>query len=306
MQNSGLGNAVNPLTSLTDPQVYGIPCLLVIGWRGEPGVKDEPQHVKQGAITLSQLEILDIPYMILSEDTDDTTFEKEFTTLCSALAEGRSAAIVVRKGALTTDRKPSYHNAWQMSRETAAEVILNETKDSDVIVSTTGKLSREVFELREKRGEGHSKDFLTVGSMGHASMIALRIAVEHPDRTVWCLDGDGAGLMHLGALPVIGRRSPAGFIHVIINNGAHETVGGMPVCSGALHPEKFAAASGYSHVLCASSARELEKALKDAKSLSGPVFLEIHCACGARKDLGRPTTTPVQNRDAFMAFLKDG
>ncbi len=306
MQNSGLGNAVNPLTSLTDPQVYGIPCLLVIGWRGEPGVKDEPQHVKQGAITLSQLEILDIPYMILSEDTDDATFEKEFTTLCSALAEGRSAAIVVRKGALTTDRKPSYHNAWQMSRETAAEVVLNETKDSDVIVSTTGKLSREVFELREKHGEGHSKDFLTVGSMGHASMIALRIAVEHPERTVWCLDGDGAGLMHLGALPVIGRRSPAGFIHVIINNGAHETVGGMPVCSGSLDFPAIAKAAGYYAVYSAENKDTLCIILQEARKAAarGPVMVEVRCSCSSRGDLGRPTTTPIQNRDALMDFLR--
>ena len=306
MQNSGLGNAVNPLASLMDPRVYGIPCLLVIGWRGEPGVKDEPQHVKQGAITLSQLEILEIPYMILSEDTDETTFTREFERLLSALSEGRSAAVVVRKGALTTDRKPSYGNHYQMSRESAAEVILKETEPADVIVSTTGKLSREIFELREKRGEDHSRDFLTVGSMGHAGMIALRIAVEHPDRTVWCLDGDGADLMHLGALPIIGRRAPAGFIHVIINNGAHETVGGMPVCSGSLDFLSIAKAAGYSAVFSADCEDSLSAALREARKASsrGPVMIEIRCSCSSRGDLGRPTTTPVQNRDALMSFLK--
>ena len=306
MQNSGLGNAVNPLASLMDPMVYGIPCLLVIGWRGEPGVKDEPQHVRQGIITLSQLEILDIPYMILSEDTDNSAFEKEFAGLLAALSEGRSAAVVVRKGALTTDRKPSYQNMYQMSRESAAEVILNETKADDVIVSTTGKLSREVFELREKRGEGHSKDFLTVGSMGHASMIALRIAVERPDRTVWCLDGDGAALMHLGSLPVIGKRSPARFIHVIINNGAHETVGGMPVCSGSLDFSVIAKAAGYRAVYSADNEAGLSAVLREAREASarGPVMVEIRCSCSSRGDLGRPTITPVRNRDALMDFLR--
>ena len=306
MQNSGLGNAVNPLASLMDPQVYGIPCLLVIGWRGEPGVKDEPQHVKQGMITISQLEILGIPYMILSEDTDDSFFEREFSKLLTALSEGRSAAVVVRKGALTTEKKPSYHNAYQMSRESAAEVILNATEPKDVIVSTTGKLSRELFELREKRGEGHAKDFLTVGSMGHSGMIALRIAVEHPDRTVWCLDGDGAGLMHLGALPIIGRRSPAGFMHVIINNGAHETVGGMPVCSGSLDFPAIAKAAGYRAVFTADHEEALSAVLREARKESalGPVMIEARCSCSSRADLGRPTTTPVQNRDALMAFLR--
>ena len=306
MQNSGLGNAVNPLASLMDPQVYGIPCLLVIGWRGEPGIKDEPQHVKQGQITLSQLDLLGIPYMILSEGTADDTFEKEFSLLLSALEKGRTAAIIARKGALTTDRKPTYANSFSMTRETAAAVILNETEAADVIVSTTGKLSRELFELREQRGEGHSRDFLTVGSMGHAGMIALRIAVEHPERTVWCLDGDGAALMHLGALPIIGKRSPARFLHVIINNGAHETVGGMPVCSGCLNLPALAKAAGYHAVYSADHESDLASVLRDAREASaeGPVMIEVRCSCSSRADLGRPTTTPTQNRDALMAFLQ--
>ncbi|MBR2853673.1 MAG: phosphonopyruvate decarboxylase, partial [Clostridia bacterium] len=306
MQNSGLGNAVNPLVSLMDPKVYGIPCLLVIGWRGEPGEKDEPQHVKQGIITLPQLEVLEIPYLVLSPDTDAAAFEESFAGLLAALAEGRSAAIVVRKGALTAESKPSYANAFRMTREAAVAVILNETEQDDVIVSTTGKLSRELFELREKRGEDHSRDFLTVGSMGHAGMIALRIAVEHPERTVWCLDGDGAALMHLGSLPLIGRRSPARFLHVVINNGAHETVGGMPVCSGSLDFPAIAKAAGYRAVLTADSEAGLTDALRRAREASagGPVMIEVRCSCSSRSDLGRPTTTPVQNRDALMNFLR--
>ena len=303
MQNSGLGNAVNPLTSLTDSRVYAIPCLLVIGWRGEPGVKDEPQHIKQGAVTLSQLDLLDIPYVLLSPDTGETEFRESFVILRTALQAGKVAALVVRKGALSSERHPVYGNKAKLSREDAASIILEASAPYDCFISTTGKLSREVFELREQRGEDHRRDFLTVGSMGHASMIALRIAEEKPDRRIWCLDGDGALMMHLGALPLIGRRAPQNLIHVVINNGAHETVGGMPVCSGALEIGALARASGYPAVFCADSADSLRKLLSETAEVSGPVLLEIRCACGARSDLGRPTTTPIQNRDAFMDFL---
>ena len=304
MQNSGLGNTVNPLTSLTDPQVYSIPCLLVIGWRGEPGTKDEPQHVRQGAVTLSQLELLGIPYQILSPDTTEDAFRSQFSALLETLRAQKPAALVIRKGALQSALKPVYGNDAVMTREEAAALILEASAPSDCFVSTTGKLSREIFELREKRGEDHRRDFLTVGSMGHASMIALRIAEEKPDRRVWCLDGDGAVFMHLGSLPLIGRRSPKNLIHAVINNGAHETVGGMPVCSGALNIRDLARAAGYPEILHAGSAESLRSALAGLKAGAGPVLLEIRCACGARSDLGRPTTTPLQNRDAFMDFLR--
>lgn len=304
MQNSGLGNAVNPLASLMDGKVYALPCLLVVGWRGEPGTKDEPQHVTQGAVTLPQLDLLGIPYAVLSPDTGEDAFRALFDSLCRELAAGRIAALVVRKGALTSSARPAYGNDASLTREKAAEGILRSAAPSDVFVSTTGKLSREVYELREAFGEDHRRDFLTVGSMGHASMIALRIAEEKPDRRVWCLDGDGALLMHLGALPLIGRRKPANLVHVVINNGAHETVGGMPVCSGALDIGALARAAGYARVFRADSAASLDAALREIASLSGPLLLEVRCACGARADLGRPATTPVQNRDAFMDFLK--
>ena len=305
MQNSGLGNTVNPLTSLTDLQVYAIPCLLVIGWRGEPGTKDEPQHVKQGAITLQQLDLLGIPYEILSPETQDDAFRILFSRLLEHLNNGRAAALVIRKGSLTSAVPSGYPGNAGPTREEAAGRILQAAGPSDLFVSTTGKLSREIYELREKYGQDHRRDFLTVGSMGHASMIALRIAEEKPERRVWCLDGDGAVLMHLGALPVIGRRAPENLVHVVINNGAHETVGGMPVCSGSLKLAELARASGYRQILRADTADSLSSVLKDIPALRGPVFLEIRCALGARADLGRPVTTPLQNRDAFMEFLKD-
>ena len=306
MQNSGLGNAVNPLTSLTDPQVYSVPCLLVIGWRGEPGVKDEPQHIKQGAITLSLLDLLGIPYKVLSPDTSAENFHAAFSCLADTLQYGRPAALVVRKGSLSSNLHPVHVNDASLTREKAAKIILQAAGKDDCFVSTTGKLSREVFEIRETRKEDHSRDFLTVGSMGHASMIALGIAEAKPERRIWCLDGDGAVMMHLGALPLIAQRAPANFVHTVIDNGAHETVGGMPVCSGALNLTALAEAAGYKEVITADSEASLCDALKKAASLPGPLFLVIRCACGARSDLGRPTTTPIQNRASFMNYLKDG
>jgi phosphonopyruvate decarboxylase len=303
MQNSGIGNAVNPLASLMDPDVYSLPCLLVIGWRGEPGVKDEPQHVRQGSITLGQLDLLNIPYRILTPETAEEAFLEDFQSLLSVLNEGRTAALVVRKGALTSACSPDYQNHYEMTREEALALLLNASGPEDICISTTGKLSRELFELRESRGEDHSGDFLCVGSMGHAGMIALRIAVEKPDRRVWCLDGDGACLMHLGALPVIAQSHPENLIHIVINNGAHETVGGMPVCSGALSFAPIAESVGYRTVLKAESARQLSDALASPDRLRGPVFLEICCKCGSRPDLGRPTATPIENRNALMRSL---
>ena len=305
MQNSGLGNAVNPIASLMDGQVYGLPCLLVIGWRGEPGVHDEPQHVKQGQITLSQLELLDVPYMVLDKSMSDADFDAAFAGLRVHLDAGRTAAIVVKKGGLTCSLKPQYKNSRTLAREEAAAHILRASGEGDVFVSTTGKLSRELFELREAAGQGHEKDFLTVGSMGHASMIALGIALDKPDRRVWCLDGDGAALMHLGAMAVLGRKKPANLLHVVINNAAHETVGGMPVCEGALDLSAAARAMGYPHTFRAEDGASLDAALSAAKECGGLALLEVMCAVGARADLGRPTTTPRQNRDVLMKYLRD-
>ena len=305
MQNSGIGNAVNPLASLMDPEVYSIPCLLVIGWRGEPGLKDEPQHVKQGKITISQLEILDIPFRILTAETSEEELQKDFAELNQEMSIGKTVAFIVKKGTFQNECKPHYGNRFVLSRESAVAKILSASAPEDIFICTTGKLSREVFELRESRKECHSHDFLTVGSMGHASMIALQIAIEKPDRRVWCLDGDGASMMHLGALPLIGKRHPRNFIHVVINNGAHDTVGGMPVCSGSLNVAGIASASGYAHVLTADSESSLDRALTEADSCdSGPVIIEVRCACGSRGDLGRPTTSPVSNRNELMSFIR--
>lgn len=304
LQNSGLGNVVNPAASLLNEKVYGIPCLFLVGWRGEPGVHDEPQHIFQGEITLPLLDTMGIPYDVIDRTTTIEQVDAKLERYRALFTEGKQAAFVVRRGALEYSGQPVYRNAHPMRREEAIGCILSASGE-DPVVSTTGKASREVFELREARAQGHSRDFLTVGSMGHSSSIALGIALQKPDRRVWCLDGDGAALMHLGAMALIGANRPANLIHIVLNNEAHESVGGMPTVAGRVDLCGVARACGYPRVFCADSRAGLSEALDAAKASRQLTFLEVRCALGARENLGRPTTTPQENKEAFMAALKD-
>ncbi|MBD5483047.1 MAG: phosphonopyruvate decarboxylase [Lachnospiraceae bacterium] len=299
MQNSGEGNAVNPIASLLNDKVYAIPCIFVIGWRGEPGIKDEPQHIFQGEITLKLLEDMQILYHVIDEKTNPSDLDAVMREFCEYLSEGKQTAFVIRKNALKYEGATQYHNKYTMTREDVIERIV-ETAGNDRIISTTGKASRELFEIREKRKEGHENDFLTVGCMGHASSIALQIAVQRPDKRVWCLDGDGAALMHMGAMAVIGSQKPSNMIHVLLNNQAHETVGGMPTVAEGVCFRKIAEGCGYPHILSVEGAEELGEALKDIKERKELCFLEVKCALGARADLGRPTTTALENKLRFM------
>lgn len=299
LQNSGLGNIVNPLASLLSDKVYAIPCLFIIGWRGEPGVHDEPQHIFQGEATLPLLDALKVPYYII-----DRSVSEEQLLVKLEEFRGRQAALVVRKGGLEYNKKPAYTNPFPMSREEAIGRILTAAEDGFVI-STTGKASREVFELREGRGEGHGHDFLTVGSMGHSSSIALGVALQKGARRVWCLDGDGAALMHLGAMAVIGATRPQNLVHVVLNNQAHESVGGLPTAAGTVDMPAVARACGYPEVISVDSPEGLEGALEHVKYSRRLTFLEVKCALGARAELGRPTATPLENKAALMAALEE-
>lgn len=302
MQNSGEGNIINPVASLMNDKVYGIPCLFIIGWRGEPGVHDEPQHIYQGEVTLKLLEDMDIAYTVIDKQTDEKELEKTLDAWQRLFESGKQAAIVVRKGALSYEGKVEYRNGNSMMRE---EIIrrVSLAAGEDLIVSTTGKASRELFEIREQRGEGHGKDFLTVGSMGHASSIALGISLWQKHRRVWIIDGDGACLMHMGAMAVMGAQNPKNAVHIVINNGAHETVGGMPTAVGNTDLCGVARACGYPVVMKADSYEELDAALERAKAADSLVFLEVSAEIGARDDLGRPTTSAKQNKQAFMAEM---
>ena len=301
MQNSGLGNAVNPLASLADQDVYSIPMLLLIGWRGEPNAKDEPQHVKMGKITLGLLDTLKIPYRILDDD-----FETILKEAKHSMERNKAPfAIVAKKGAFEEYKlKNKQETNYELNREEAIRTIVPLLSDNDLIVSTTGMASRELFEFREKNKQGHEKDFLTVGSMGHSSSIALGIALEKPDRQIYCFDGDGALIMHMGSLAIIGQLKPRNFKHIVFNNFAHDSVGGQPTASFNTDISEIAKANGYAEAFSAQTKNEIEGIMHKIKKMDGPVLLEIKVNKGHRKDLGRPTTTPIQNKDAFMEFLQ--
>ncbi len=304
MQNSGEGNIINPLASLTDKEVYNIPVLLLIGWRGRPGVHDEPQHVKQGKVTTGILNTMGVNFDVLCKEEDKAV--KQIAKAVKTMKEtGEVYALVIEKDTFEDYKLQSVEkNDLTMSREEAIQTVAAALEPKDVIVSTTGMISRELFEYRAQKGEGHERDFLTVGSMGHASQIALGIAMEKDDRRVWCFDGDGATIMHMGSMAIVANKSPANYVHVVFNNGAHDSVGGQPTVGLKIDLPAVAKAVGYKDALTADSKESLADALGKVRNIEGPVLLEVKVKKGNRKDLGRPTTTPIENKNALMEFLR--
>ena len=303
MQNSGEGNIINPVASLLNDHVYGIPMIFIVGWRGEPGVHDEPQHVYQGMVTVKLLDDMDIKSFVITKETTTDEVKRVFDSFKSLLDIGKQVAFVIKKGALETDVKVKYSNNYKMLREEIIEHVVRYSGDSPII-STTGKASRELFEIRERNGEGHEKDFLTVGSMGHSLSIAMGVAINKPNTKVWCIDGDGACLMHMGSLAVAGQKAPSNLVHILINNEAHETVGGMPTVASGIDICKIASGCGYKKVSSVSDFDSLDKALQEAIDSRELTLIEAKCAVGARDDLGRPTTTAMENKINFMNNLK--
>ena len=303
MQNSGEGNIINPVASLLNDKVYAIPCIFIIGWRGEPGIHDEPQHIYQGEVTVKLLEDMDIKPLIIGTETTDEEAKKAMTDFREILEKGKSVAFVIRKNALTYDGKVKYENNNTMVREEIIQHIVRYTGE-DPVVSTTGKASRELFETRVANAQSHKYDFLTVGSMGHSSSIALGIAINKPDTRIWCIDGDGAMLMHMGSMALMGANAPKNMVHIVINNGAHETVGGMPTVAEKIDLVDIAKACGYPNAVCVDNFNDLEKELKKAKNRNELSFIEVKCSIGARDDLGRPTTTARENKENFMNYIE--
>lgn len=302
MQNSGEGNIINPVASLLNEKVYAIPMVFIIGWRGEPGVHDEPQHIFQGEVTLKLLEDLDIVYFVVSKDTTVGELAEKMAEFKEILIGGKQIAFVIKKGALTDAPEVDYANSNTMGREEVIRHIVA-VSGEDPIVSTTGKASRELFEIREANKQGHKYDFLTVGSMGHSSSIALGVALHQPEKKIWSIDGDGALLMHMGAMAVIGANAPKNLVHIVINNGAHETVGGMPTVAGKIDIVSIARACGYPNIACVNNFKALDEELKAAKSRDELSLIEVKCSIGARANLGRPTTTALENKLNFMANI---
>ncbi len=304
MQNSGEGNIINPLASLTDQEVYNIPVLLLIGWRGRPGVHDEPQHVKQGKVTTGLLNVMGVNYEVLSKEEDKAA--KQIEKAAKALASKEVFALVIEKDTFEDYKLQNVEvNDLTMSREEAIQTVAAALGEKDCIVSTTGMISRELFEYRAAMNQGHERDFLTVGSMGHASQIALGIALAQPDRRVWCFDGDGAAIMHMGSMAIVANKAPKNYVHVVFNNGAHDSVGGQPTVGLKIDLPAVVKAVGYKATYSVDSKAELANVLAKVNSFESPALLEIKVKKGNRKDLGRPTTTPIQNKEALMKFLSE-
>ena len=307
LQNSGQGNTINPLLSLADPDVYSIPMLMLIGWRGEPGTEDEPQHVKQGKVTLSLLDAMHIPYRILAAEPD-AALQGINELVAIATTEQRPVAMLVRKSTFEPYTSKSQSSIdrpahYDMTREQAIAAVVESLQETDAIVSTTGKISRELYEYRDQNGQSHQQDFLTVGSMGHASHIAMGIALAEPNRQVICLDGDGAMLMHMGAAAIVGSTRLPNFKHVILNNGVHDSVGGMDTAGLQVSFTEIVKACGYSEAWRVEGRDELADKITQLRSVQGPALLEIMVRQGARANLGRPQSTPIENKKAFTEFL---
>ena len=305
MQNSGLGNVINPLLSLADQEVYSVPLLMMIGWRGEPGVKDEPQHKKQGRVTVALLEAMEIPYKVLTADSNIEEAKVALKAMLSiAKKENKPCALLIKKG-FFEDYKFQSDILYErpLYREQAIEIIVNNLNEPDIVVSTTGVASRELFEYREKLKSGHERDFLTVGGMGHVSQIALGIALQKKNRQVYCLDGDGSLIMHMGTLAINASMNCRNFKHIVFNNSAHDSVGGQPTVGDRIDIASIASNVGYQWVKMVSEESEIRLALNEMADVDTPALLEIQVKKGFRKDLGRPTTTPIQNKEIFMKFV---
>ena len=304
MQNSGIGNIVNPITSLAHPEVYGIPMLLLIGWRGEPGKKDEPQHKFMGRITERLLQELEIAYSILDAQTTEEDLKDILNMAKKHMDDQRQYALVVKKGFLENEDQIFYKNAYYMNREEAIRIILESTDDQSCFVTTTGKISREAYEQSQKIYGGHERIFMTVGGMGYASMIAAGIAANVPNQRIYCLDGDGALLMHMGNLAFLGQMSLKNMVHICLNNEAHESVGGMPTGGGDFSYKRLALDAGYSYVARVDSTEGLEQELRNIVKKQENAFLEVQVAISSREDLGRPKEAPKENKEQFMKSFR--
>lgn len=302
LQNSGLGNAVNPLLSLASPEVYGTPMLLMLGWRGEPGKKDEPQHVHQGRVMVKMLKDMDLPVVVLSDGIAEAE-EQTKAAVQKARDINGPVALVVKQNTFDKYAAPKVEADLPLGREEAIIAAAEALEDNAAVICTTGMPSRELFEFRARDEAGHHRDFLTVGGMGHANQIALGLAMAQPERPVYCFDGDGAALMHMGSMAITGQSNAQNLIHLVFNNGVHGSVGGQPTVGFNIDLPLIATACGYATAQRVTSKKELHSAMTIARATDGVTFIEVQVRPGNRADIGRPTSTPAQNKAAMMKFL---
>lgn len=304
LQNSGLGNIINPLASIANEEVYGIPMLFVVGWRGEPGTKDEPQHIYQGKVTCRLLEVMGVPYSVIDAGTTAAQLREILARASQMFAENRQYAVIVRKGTFEKEQEFLWKNGYRLVREQALKIILENVSREAFIVSTTGKISRELYEQSDALYGNHDRIFMTVGGMGHASMIAYGMAQADSDKRIVCIDGDGAAMMHMGALAFLAKQSPRNLLHIVVNNAAHESVGAMPTGYSGQTYYQIAKACGYPNTCLVQTEAELETALLDVKNSNGLSMIEVMTSLDSRADLGRPKESAEENRVRFMRVYR--
>lgn len=301
LQNSGLGNALDPLTSAANPEVMHVPLLLLVGWRGQPGAKDEPQHTRPGAATQDLLEILGIPSLVLYRDPN-RSLQQIAQISANARATSRVHALIVEPDTFEPYQAKNSEEYYPLSREQALHLVLEQVEPAAAYIATNGMTGRELHEYRRGLGETQ-RDLLVVGAMGHASSIAAGVARSHPDRRIVCLDGDGSMIMHLGALATIASQHLTNFLHIVFNNAAHDSTGGQPTAGRNIELAAVARACGYRDARTVSSVAELHQDLGELLAGDGPALLEIYVHRGHRPNLSRPTISPKANRSTFSKFI---
>lgn len=302
MQNSGIGNATNPLLSLTHPTVYSIPLILVIGWRGDPNIKDHAQHKKQGELTSVLMDDMDIPYQIL--DSNDTVIEKFQWAKDKAEEINAPVALIAKKAILTQkEKKQEYLENALMNREEAISAVLDVFGDDAIYLATTGRATRELHEQVAAHGFSHEIEFLNVGAMGHLSSIGLGLALGHPQKKVIVFDGDAAAVMHMGSLATNGRYQPSNLIHVVLNNGVNESVGGQLSSGQIIDLTTIAKGCGYTTLnKFVESKEELQKAISHMAKCNHLSFIDVHVRQGIRKDMPGLKIEHQPAKEAFMDY----
>ena len=304
MQNSGIGNATNPLLSLTHPCVYSIPLILLIGWRGDPAIKDHAQHKKQGELTPVLMEDMDIPYQVL--DADDTVIEKFQWAANKAKELNAPVALIAKKAILTQkEKKQEYAESPLMNREEAISAVLDVFGKDAIYLATTGRATRELHEQIMIHGFSHEIEFLNVGAMGHLSSIGLGLAVGAPDKKIVVFDGDAAAVMHMGSLATNGRYQPKNLIHIVLNNGVNESVGGQKSSGQVINLTAVAKGCGYETIPAfVESKEDLQKAVKQLAESNHLSFLDVHIRQGIRKDMPGLKIEHQHAKTALMNYLK--
>ena len=286
MQNSGIGNAINPLISLCHPEVYSIPMVLMIGWRGSPKENDEPQHQLKGKITPSILKLLNIKFLVLNDLKD---LKKIKSLITYSKYKKRPVAFLVKKNILHLKNisKRTIQSKKYLSREIVINELLDKIKKNTRIISTTGYTSRELFQIRKNKKYKKGKDFYMVGGMGHSSMTSLGYSLNSKNQVI-CLDGDGSLIMHMGSLISTGFKSKSNFKHILLNNGAHESVGDQKIDTFKVNFKNVSKSFGYKNYYLAKNNLSFNKNLKYFLKSEGPSFFEVYIRSESIKNLSRP------------------